>query len=112
MKFHDLAIGQRFELAGTAYVKTSPVLASRADGAENKFMARSAAISPLDGAERRPAEKADRLLRAEAVLAAFDTYHAHCHAALEQEVPADRREELADVLESGRQDFIETIGKL
>ena len=29
MKFHDLDIGQRFELDGVVYVKTSPVLAGQ-----------------------------------------------------------------------------------
>jgi len=32
MKFNDLEINQRFELDGEAYVKTSPVLAGKADG--------------------------------------------------------------------------------
>lgn len=109
MKFHDLAIGQRFELEGAAYVKTSPVLASREDGGEKKFLARYVVVQPLDGTERRPAERAEKMLRAEAVLAAFNAYHARCREALERlegETPAARLQELVDVLEEERQAFL------
>ena len=63
MKFHDLAIGQRFELDGAAFVKTSPVLASREDGGEKKFLARYVAVQPLDGALQRPTKRAERMLQ-------------------------------------------------
>ena len=114
MKFHELAIGQRFELEGAAYVKTSPVLASREDGGEKKFLARYAAVRPLDGAEARPAKSAGKMLRPEAVLVAFDTYHArHLEALkrLEEMIPADRLQEMIDVLEDGRQGFIDAVLK-
>ncbi len=109
MKFHDLAIGQRFELGGAIYVKTSPVLASREAGAEKKFMARSARVLPLDGQQRSFAAKTDKVLTAEAVLAAFEAYHARCRTVLELEVSTDRRQQIADVLERGRLDFIDSI---
>lgn len=111
MKFHELDIGQRFELDGAVYVKSSPVLASREEGGERKFMARSAPVYPLGGAERRPAEKTDQLLRAEAVLAAFEAYHARCREVLERAVPADRLEEVANVLEGERQGFLDAVSK-
>jgi len=114
MKFHDLTIGQRFELEGAVYVKTSPVLASREDGGEKKFLARYAVVQPLDGAERRPAVKADKSLRAEAVLAAFNAYHARCREALERlegEISADRLQEIASVLEGERQGFLDAVLK-
>lgn len=111
MKFHDLSIGQRFELDGAAYVKTSPVLACREDGG-SKFMARSALVKPLDGAELQPKAVKERLLRANTVLAAFEVYHARCREALERsEVPAGKRAEIADALERGRQDFLDTLSK-
>lgn len=114
MKFHDLAIGQRFKLEGAAYVKTSPVLASREDGGERKFLARYVVVQPLDGVEQRPAERAEKMLRAEAVLAAFNAYHAHGREALERlegEIPADRLQEIADILEEERQGFIDAVLK-
>ena len=111
MKFNDLAIGQRFELEGAAYVKTSPVLASRVDGGERKFLARYVVVLPLDDSERRPAEKAEKMLRAEAVLAAFDAYHARCREALEGEMPADRLQEMADALEEARRGFLDAVQK-
>lgn len=112
MKFHDLAIGQRFELDGAVYVKTSPVLASREEGGERKFLARYVVVQPLDGAAQRPAEKAGELLQAEAVLAAFNTYHARCREALERlegEIPADRLQEIANILEEERQGFLDAV---
>ena len=111
MKFNDLAIGQRFELEGAAYVKTSPVLASRVDGGERKFLARYVVVQPLDGTERRPAERAEKMLRAEAVLAAFEAYHARCREALERTVPADRLQEMADAMEEGRRGFLDAVQK-
>ena len=114
MKFHDLAIGQRFELDGAVYVKTSPVLASREEGGERRFLARYVVVQPLDGAGRRPAEKAAKLLRAETVLAAANAYHARCREALERlegEVPAGLLQEIANILEGERQGFLDAVLK-
>lgn len=107
MKFHDLEIGQRFELDGAAYVKTSPVLACREDGG-SKFMARSAMVKPLDGAKLKPKAVKERLLRVSTVLAAFEIYHARCREA-QIEAPADKRAEIADALERGRLDFLDAL---
>ncbi|MDD5240982.1 MAG: hypothetical protein PHG47_04560 [Sulfuricella sp.] len=110
MKFHDLAIGQRFELDGAAYVKTSPVLASRDDGGA-KFMARYVVVKPLDGVEVQPKAVKERLLRVGTVLAAFETYHARSREVLEGEVAADRRAGISEALESGRRDFLDAIAE-
>lgn len=114
MKFHDLAIGQRFELDGATYVKTSPVLASREDGGEKKFLARYAAVQPLGGAERHPEKSAKSMLQAEAVLAAFNAYHVRCQEALErlaEDIPGDGLKAVINVLENERQDFIDAVLK-
>lgn len=111
MKFHDLTIGQRFELEGALYVKTSPVLASREGSGESRFMARYVVVKTLDGAERPAKTVKDRMLRAEAVLAAFEVYHARCRELLEEETPADRLQEIADVLEGERQGFLDAVLK-
>ncbi|HUW50638.1 MAG TPA: hypothetical protein VMV75_06450 [Sulfuricella sp.] len=113
MKFHDLSIGQRFELDGAAYVKTSPVLASREDGGA-KFMARYVVVKPLDGAELQPKAVKERLLRADAVRAAFEAHHTRCREALERlkgEVPADRLSDISDALESGRRNFLDAVSE-
>ncbi len=114
MKFHDLAIGQRFELEGAVYVKTSPVLASQEKSRETKFMARSAAVKPLDGAEHRSRSAQERLLRAEAVLAAFDAFHARCRNGLAQlsgDISADKLDALTGAVEEGRKVFLDTLSK-
>lgn len=111
MKFTDLAIGQRFELDGVVYVKTSPVLASREEGGERKFLARYVVVQPLDGNGTRPEAADEKLLRSEAVLAAFEVYHARCRELLEEETPADRLQEIADILEGERQGFLDAVLK-
>lgn len=113
MKFHDLAIGQRFELDGAIYVKTSPVLASPEVGGTTKFMARYVAVRPLEG-ERRPAAAAQekRLISGALALEAFAVYHAACQqalASLEGELPAARVGALRDAIESARRDFLAAV---
>lgn len=110
MKFHDLAIGQRFELGGIIYIKTSPVLASPEQGTERKFMARSASVRPLDGSSPLPAAKTDQLLRADAVLAAFEAFHAACRGELEKlALPADQKQVLSDAIEEKRKAFLDRL---
>ena len=111
MKFHDLAIGQRFELDGVVYVKTSPVLAGKADGGGAKFMARYVMVKLLDGEAPRAKEVEEKLLRAEAVLAAFEAYHARCRELIEAALPADRLQEIVDALEGQRQGFLDAVLK-
>ena len=112
MKFHDLTIGQRFELEGALYVKTSPVLASHEGSGESRFMARYVVVQTLGGAERPATAAQGRMLRAEAVLAAFDVFHARCRDELAQlsgDIPADRLDALARAVEEGRKVFLDTL---
>lgn len=114
MKFHDLAIGQRFELDGAVYVKTSPVLAGQADGGGTKFMARYVTVKLLDGAEPQARAAPEKLLRAEAVLAAFESYHLACREELGKlagALPADSLQAIAGVLEGERQGFLDAVLK-
>jgi hypothetical protein len=111
MKFNDLEINQRFELDGVVYVKTSPVLAGKADGGGTKFMARYVMVKLLDGEAPRAKVAQEKMLRAEAMLAAFEAYHARCREAIEAVVPADRMQEIADVLEGERQGFLDAVLK-
>lgn len=111
MKFHDLAIGQRFELDGVVYVKTSPVLAGQAEGGGSKFMPRYVMVKLLDGAAPCAKVEQEKMLRAETVLAAFDAYHARCRELIEEALPADRLQEIAGVLEGERKGFIDAVLK-
>lgn len=112
MKFHDLAIGQRFELENELYLKTSPVLACKVEGGASRFIARYVPVKPTDEEKPRTQAESLRLLQPEAVLAAFDIFYANCRQALEQledELPAGRAEALQQMLEQGRQGFVAAI---
>jgi len=111
MKFHDLAIGQRFELDGAVYVKTGPVLAGKADGGGAKFMPRYVMVKLLDGEAPRATVEQEKMLRAGEVLAAFEAYHARCRELIEAALPADRLQEIANVLEGERQGFLDAVLK-
>lgn len=109
MKFHDLAIGQRFELENELYLKTSPVLASKVEGGTSRFVARYVPVKPTDEEKPRARAESVRLLQPEEVLAAFEIFHTNCRQALEQlegELPASRVEALQHLLEQGRQGFV------
>ncbi|GAO37206.1 hypothetical protein SCT_2624 [Sulfuricella sp. T08] len=114
MKFHDLDIGQRFELDGVAYVKTSPVLAGQAEGGGSRFMPRYVMVKLLDGAAPRAKAEQEKMLRAGEVLAAFEVYHSACREGLEKlagELPVDRLLDIANVLEGERQGFLDAVLK-
>lgn len=111
MKFHDLDIGQRFELDDVVYVKTSPVLAGQAEGGGSKFMPRYVMVSLLDGAVPRAEVAQEKMLRQDTVLAAFDAYHARCRELIEEALPAGRRQEIDYVLEGERQGFLDAVLK-
>lgn len=110
MKFHDIAIGQRFESDGAAYVKTSPMLANPVDHGTPRFMARYAQVRPLDGAE--PAAASEKLLRAVDVLAAFGAFFERCTQELARLEPhPDRRESLQTAIQAARDDFLCEISR-
>lgn len=114
MKFHDLTIGQRFELEGVAYVKTGPLLAGQVDGGGSKFMPRYVMVKLLDGVEARPQAGQEKPLLAGEVIAAFEVYHRACHEALEKlagTLAADQLQELTNVLEGERQGFLDAVLK-
>jgi hypothetical protein len=114
MKFHDLDIGQRFELDGVAYVKTSPVLAGQAEGGGSKFVPRYVMVRLLDGAAPRARVEQEKMLRAQEVLAAFDVFHARCRDGLAQlsgDIPADKLDAFMRAVEEGRKVFLDTLAQ-
>lgn len=82
MKFHDIPVGQRFELDGATYVKTSPMLASAVDGGASRFMPRYALVRLPDDAAAPARKTVERLLRVDDALAAFDVFYELCRGEL------------------------------
>lgn len=114
MKFHDLEIGQRFELDGVAYVKTSPVLAGQAEGGGAKFMPRYVMVKLLDGSAPRAKVGQEKMLPAREVLAAFEAFHSACREELEKltgALPAAQLGALFDAIEARRKGFLDTLSK-
>ncbi len=110
MKFHDVAIGQRFELEGAIYVKSSPMLASPEGGGASRFLARYAQVRLLDGGAA-PAKKTEGLLlRMDDALAAFDVFYRDCADELAggggEPLPAGRLESLRAAMEARRKVFV------
>lgn len=113
MKFHDVAVGQRFELEGARYVKSSPMLASPEGGGASRFLPRYALVRPLDG-DAAPARKAEEpLLRMDDALATFDVFYRDCAAELAGGgLPAGRLESLRAAMEAGREAFVAELERL
>lgn len=114
MKFKELSIGQRFELDGAVYVKTSPVLASPEIGGAAKFIARYVMVSPLGGEQRPAAAREQSTIPAAMVYEALDHHHAACRQALtslEGKSPSAQLEALFDALETARENFLVAIAR-
>jgi hypothetical protein len=114
MKFHDLDIGQCFELDGVAYVKTSPVLAGQVDGGGSRFMPRYVMVKLLDSEAPRAKVAQEKVLRAGEVLAAFEALHLACREELEklaEALPTGQLEALFDTIEEKRKGFLDTLSK-
>ena len=111
MKFHELAIGQKFEFQGTAYVKSTPMIASAIENATQKFMARSATVKLLE-VLAPPVKPSQPMLRTENVRTAFETFYGHCEAALEEiqnELSAESFHAIQDKLIKERQIFLNSL---
>lgn len=98
MKIHQLPMGARFEFEGVEYVKCGPLVAAGPQG--QRLIPKYAVLKALDGTP--PAASPRGPLAREAVLAAFERFHAAC-APL---VPEERRDELA----AARAAFLKALG--
>jgi len=103
MKFNDIPIGQRFELEGAIYVKSSPMLASPEAGGASRFLARYMQVQPLDVTSASPRKTAEQQLRMGDVLAAFDVFYELCRTEL---APDGEHQEK---LRAGRETFVATL---
>lgn len=93
MKIHQLPMGARFEYEGQEYTKTGPQIGSGAGG--QRLIPKYAVLKVPAGAPPRGP------LAREAVLAAFERFHAAC-APL---VPEERR----DALAAARAEFLKAL---
>lgn len=99
MKIQQLPMGARFEYEGKAYEKTGPQIGSGEGG--QRLIPKYAVLTVLDGSVPKVAAQAMPLTR-EAVLAAFEQYHAAC----ETLVSPEQRSEL----DAARKAFLKAIG--
>lgn len=99
MKLQHLAIGDRFEYNGDAYVKTGPLTAASENGGQ-RVIPRSAVLRPVGSADAAPVV-ANTNLERQQVAAAFATFYASCAGLVGEN---DRRE-----LELARQRFLTAL---
>lgn len=87
MKIHQLPMGARFEYEGQEYTKTGPQIGSGAGG--QRLIPKYAVLKALDGTPSAAPPRGP--LAREAVLAAFERFHAACAPLVSEE----RRDALA-----------------
>jgi len=114
MKFHEIAVGQRFEFEGEIYIKTSNVLSHHEQSGKSRFLRRSAEVSVLgDAAPATPATPAPKKeLDQDLVLEAFETFYSHCSQyvlAMAGKIDPQTLAEADHSLKQARQDFIDSI---
>ena len=110
MKFHDLPIGQQFELEGEIYVKTGPFVASHGVSGGQKFMARYAMVAPVGGSVASAPKDRARTIQASAAEAAFEGFYQRCAQVLaDLDLSDDRLEAARSQLADGRQAFLDSL---
>jgi hypothetical protein len=114
MRFHQLAVGERFEFQGQIYVKTSPLVASHEGSGSQKLIARSATVKPAAEPPIGPSLKRGRNLKQGEVIAAFDVFYERCLRCLEETKPELRAETLESVRKhfgQARQAFLDSVAR-
>lgn len=108
MKFQKLPIGQQFEFAGEIYVKSAPLIASHVQSGKQKFMPHYALVR-LTG-EAVPAAPVQKggMIRAEAVVLAFDEFYARCLSVLEN-LPVEKQGAACETLGEARKVFLDSL---
>jgi hypothetical protein len=82
MRFHQLAIGERFEFEGATYVKIKALTALSEAGGGERFIRRSAEVRVVAGSGQS-APGGVRVLQPDVVLQAFDAFYDHCVQCIE-----------------------------
>jgi hypothetical protein len=104
-RFTLLPVGARFEYEGKWYVKSTPLIATAADGGGQRMVPRSALVAVEAGAAPPPRPVPEAVATA-ALLEALGRYHAEAVACLET---ADRQAAVAR-LDAARQALLEGLG--
>lgn len=97
MKFKLLAIGDKFELQGEVYVKTSPIIASNVSTNHNKMVPGYTTVTLLTQGGKEASVKEN--LNREEVMTAFNEFYSSCLTLLEDKT----------ALETARDKFIKTL---
>jgi hypothetical protein len=112
MKFHELAVGQRFEMQGETFVKVSPLVAIHEQSDTRRLIRRSADVRLLgEAAAKSRAASPDRL-PAGRVVAAFETFYARCLQSLDDVAPRLGQPTLASLrgqIEEARRQFLDSL---
>lgn len=108
MKFHELAIGQQFELEGETYVKSAPLVANHAKTGKQRFMARYVAVSIAGEVAPVVAVQREKMLRAETVISAFDEFYGHCLQGIEN-LPPEKQAAGREALAQARKEFLDSL---
>lgn len=112
MKFAQVPVGRRFELEGTRYLKTSPVVAVEEASGRSRFIGKYVEVT-LSAEREAAAPQAPAPVDAGAVLAGLEAYHARCLAILDAfrgRVDAVDSERARAELEEARKRFVAGIG--
>ncbi len=107
MKFHQVAVGQRFELEGEWYVKDRPLTATHEASGRSRLLRRSVNVS-LSGSPAPPASQ--QTLEVQKVQAAFEVYHAQCLACVRDllvDAGPARAAAVHDRLDAARRGFLD-----
>ena len=108
MKFHELPIGQQFEFEGEVYAKSAPLIASHVQSGKQKFMPRYALVRLAgEAVPAAPAQKSG-MIRAEAVVLAFDEFYGSCLSLLEI-LPIEKQGAARETLAEARKVFLDSL---
>jgi hypothetical protein len=108
LKFHELTIGQQFEIEGEVYVKTAPLVASHEQSGKQKFMARYVAVKLSGDTVPAAAVHSGESVRTEAVVLAFDEFYNRCLRELENLLP-ENQDAAHEALAEARKEFLDSL---
>ncbi len=107
MKFHHLAIGQKFRWNDQLWVKTSPLVANRYESDVQKLVPRYVDVTPLDDTPPPvPAEP----LTPDQIRDAFNRFYGRALTLLESELETELQQKIQTELESLKRHFLREIG--
>ena len=108
MKFHELPVGQQFEFEGETYVKSAPLIASHVQSGKQKFMPRYAPVKLAGEAVPAAPVRKGGMIRAEAVILAFDEFYGHCLRVLEN-LPVEKQGAARETLGEAHKVFLDSL---